>query len=68
MREKLRKEALAAARIQLDSYLEMNNHRKTPERYAILDAVFGFSTHFNLDELSAYLEEEKSFPVSRPTL
>ena len=68
MREKLRKEALAAARLQLDSYLEMNNHRKTPERYAILEAVFGINVHFSLDELSAYLENEKNFPVSRPTL
>ena len=68
MREKLRKEALAAARLQLDSYLEMNNHRKTPERYAILEAVFGINAHFSLDELSTYLENEKVFPVSRPTL
>ena len=56
MREKLRKEALAAARLQLDSYLEMNNHRKTPERYAILEAVLGINVHFSLDELAAYLQ------------
>lgn len=68
MREKLRKEALVAARLQLDSYLEMNNHRKTPERYAILEAVFGLNAHFCLDDLSAYLENEKGFRVSRPTL
>ena len=35
----------------LDSYLEMNNHRKTPERYAILRAVYSFDSHFSLDEL-----------------
>ena len=68
MREKLRKEALAAARLQLDSYLEMNNHRKTPERYAILEAVVGIDVHFSLDELAAYLQREKNFRVSRPTL
>ena len=68
MREKLKKEALSAAKMQLDSYLEMNNHRKTPERYAILDAVYGMNVHFTIDELGDYLVEVQRFPVSRPTL
>ena len=37
----------------LDSYLEMNNHRKTPERYAILKAVYESNGHFTLEELPA---------------
>lgn len=52
----------------LDSYLEMNNHRKTPERYAILRAVYSFESHFSLDELGQKLNEEYRFPVSRATL
>lgn len=52
----------------LTSYLEMNNHRKTPERYAILDAVYETNGHFTLDELSEKLSEENNFPVSRATL
>lgn len=52
----------------LDSYLELNNHRKTPERYAILRAVFNYDGHFSLDELGMYLAEEYKFPVSRATL
>ena len=68
MREKLRREAFAAAKSELDSYLEMNNHRKTPERYAILEAVFGINSHFSLNRLADYLQEEKNFIVSRPTL
>ena len=52
----------------LTSYLEMNNHRKTPEPYAILDAVYDTNGHFTLDELSEKLSEENNFPVSRATL
>lgn len=52
----------------LDSYLEMNNHRKTPERYAILRAVYAMKGHFSLDELGQKLAEEDRFPVSRATL
>lgn len=52
----------------LTDYLELNNYRKTPERYAILDAVFSINGHFTLDELSTKLTEEQHFPVSRGTL
>ena len=52
----------------LDSYLEINNHRKTPERYAILRAVYGMTGHFTLDELGEKLNEKERFPVSRATL
>ena len=52
----------------LDNYLEMNNHRKTPERYAILNAVYSTNGHFSLDELGEKLAVEYKFPVSRATL
>lgn len=51
----------------LNDYLEMNHHRKTPERYAILDAVYSLQGHFTLEELSNYLELN-NFRVSRATL
>lgn len=51
----------------LDSYLELNNHRRTPERYAILDAVYQMEGHFSLEELSCKLEND-NFRVSRATL
>ena len=52
----------------LNNYLEVNNRRKTPERYAILDAVYDINGHFTLEELSEKLAEENKFPVSRATL
>ena len=58
----------AAVERILDSYLEMNNHRKTPERYAILNAVYSINRHFSLDELGEKLAKDYKFPVSRATL
>ena len=52
----------------LDRYLESNKHRKTPERYAILRAVYAIDGHFTLDELGEMLAADYKFPVSRATL
>lgn len=57
----------AEVRVILDNYLESNQHRKTPERYAILDAVYSFGRHFTLEELGVLLEKQH-FRVSRATL
>jgi Fur family ferric uptake transcriptional regulator len=51
----------------LTSYLETNNLRKTPERYAVLDAAYSFGGHFTLDELGEKLLSDY-FRVSRGTL
>lgn len=51
----------------LEGYLEMNNHRKTSERFAILDAVYDMQSHFSLDDLGAKMEAI-NFRVSRATL
>ena len=52
----------------LDNFLEMNNHRKTPERYTILKAIYCTEGHFTLEELNDKLQNELKFPVSRATL
>ncbi len=56
-----------AARQILDNYIEQNNCRRTPERFAILEAVYGFASYFSIQELSDRLEK-MNFPVSRATL
>ena len=58
----------ATVRQILDNYLQLNNRRKTPERFAILEAVYDINGHFTLEELSEKLAEENKFPVSRATL
>ena len=52
----------------LDNYLEVTRHRKTPERYTILRAIYNHKGHFTLDELKDELAEKYTFPVSRATL
>ena len=64
----MKESVLSAVERILDNYLEMNNHRKTPERYAILKAVYSMTGHFTLEELSDRLSSEFKFPVSRATL
>ena len=61
------KQAKEDVRQILTAYLETNNRRKTPERFAILDAVYSMRGHFTLNELSNYLVAH-NFRVSRATL
>lgn len=49
-------------------YLTDNGHRKTPERFAILDAIYSFDGHFSIEMLSQKMTEQKKFRVSRATL
>ena len=64
----MKESVISAVERLLDNYLEMNNHRKTPERYSILRAVYSIQGHFTIDELKARLDKEMDFPVSRATL
>ena len=64
----MKESVVSAVERILDNYLEMNNHRKTPERYKILRAIYSFTGHFTLEELNDKLVDEMDFPVSRATL
>ncbi len=55
------------ARNVLSQYLEGKHLRKTPERFAILDKVFGQLHLFSIDSL-LQLMDDASYHVSRATL
>ena len=64
----MKESVISAVERLLDNYLEMNNHRKTPERYSILRAIYSMNGHFTIDDLKASLAKDMDFPVSRATL
>ena len=39
-------------------YLKKHNHRKTPERYAILERIYSYEGHFNADILFNMMQAE----------
>lgn len=62
--EKIRKQV----KDEFTEYLTYRKHRKTSERFAILDHIYSISGHFNMDSLYNSMVENDTLRVSRSTL
>lgn len=49
-------------------YLKVNKMRCTPERYAILRAIYSINGSFDIETLLHIMEEKEKFRVSRATI
>ena len=58
----------ATVRQIFTEYLSTNGHRKTPERFAILDAIYSINGHFSIEMLYDRMITLHKFRVSRATL
>ncbi len=67
MSHKINNDTLATVKQIFSDYLALHLHRKTPERFAILEEIYLHDGHFDIESLYVNMKNKK-YRVSRATL
>ena len=61
-------ESLRQARQKLSDYLRINSLRNTPERVALVEAIYSTDSPFSAEALSSQMSEKRRMRISRATV
>ena len=61
-------EVLRQARQKLSDYLRINSLRSTPERMALLDAIYSSEAPFSAEALSSQMSAKSRMRISKATV
>lgn len=61
-------ESLRQARQKLSDYVRINSMRNTPERMALLDAIYSTEAPFSAEALSSQMSQKRRMRISRATV
>ena len=67
MENKIKKKNIEVVKKVLHKYLKDKGLRNTPERYTILEEIYNYDKHFNVDDLYLKMIERK-YHISKATI
>ena len=67
MENKIKKKNIEVVKKVLHKYLNSKGLRNTPERYTVLEEIYNYDKHFNVDDLYLKMMERK-YHISKATI